>query len=478
MMFPLQLSRFKRSFCEGCALAKSTKTPINHTPQVHREPVQSQVKVNVESKIETRVVKIIPLPLTSWSVDLKGPFNDYYIQILVCKRCRLRYIYFLKFKSEALFYFKLFLLKLAIDSAHKAVVGELIVIKSDNGGEFTSAEWRTFCLDKGIRHDHTSPYSPFQNGISERSNRSGGEMAQAQMITANIPVHLSKWAWRNSIYIQNRMPTKALDMRSTPYFIAFGKIPDLSHMRVLGCDVYANLCDTKRLAAGHRASKGIFCGYSDDSLAYIYYDNASRKTLCSGSLVFNEDVSSKLDDKENIAAIDRIWQNFAVTELSTVVNDFIVPNDPNQAVLQPAPVVVPAIPQAALEQAVDVEDDDSDNDEEPEESLPPRRPRKSFVPYNVAALFTLERGVKAITSGKYYDTSFSPTHLDFDGDRDRISDTIAAALQASGISPITFEEGMAGPDREHWIAAVVREIKSLSDLGTWQIVSSLPRFVN
>ena len=48
---------------------------------------------------------------------------------------------------------------------------KLKCLRSDNGGEFKSEEFVKFCRERGIRREYTAPYSPEQNGIAERMNR-------------------------------------------------------------------------------------------------------------------------------------------------------------------------------------------------------------------------------------------------------------------------------------------------------------------
>jgi transposase InsO family protein len=43
-------------------------------------------------------------------------------------------------------------------------------LKSDNGGEYTSYAFKKFCVEAGIKRELTIPYTPQQNGVSERKN--------------------------------------------------------------------------------------------------------------------------------------------------------------------------------------------------------------------------------------------------------------------------------------------------------------------
>ncbi|XP_059306465.1 uncharacterized protein LOC132057893 [Lycium ferocissimum] len=54
-------------------------------------------------------------------------------------------------------------------------------LRSDNGAEFTSNEFKAFCGKTGIRHFFTIPRSPQQNGVVERKNRTILNMARSML---------------------------------------------------------------------------------------------------------------------------------------------------------------------------------------------------------------------------------------------------------------------------------------------------------
>ncbi|MCO5550404.1 hypothetical protein L7F22_003888 [Adiantum nelumboides] len=111
------------------------------------------------------------------------------------------------------------------------------ILRSDNGGEYVSNAFQKFCKDAGIQQQYTTPYTPQQNGVSERKNRTLVSAAPAMLLTAG----LSKPYWEEAVatagYLQNRIP-HAIDPQFTPYYHWFGKIPTLEHLRVFGCSAY------------------------------------------------------------------------------------------------------------------------------------------------------------------------------------------------------------------------------------------------
>ena len=48
---------------------------------------------------------------------------------------------------------------------------KLKTLRTDNGGEFTSAEFDGYLKAEGVRHELTVPKTPEENGVAERMNR-------------------------------------------------------------------------------------------------------------------------------------------------------------------------------------------------------------------------------------------------------------------------------------------------------------------
>ena len=74
---------------------------------------------------------------------------------------------FLKNKDEVFSKFKEF--KALVENISEK---NIKILRSDNGGEFASGEFKAFCKDVGIRRELSTPYNPQQNGVAERKNRS------------------------------------------------------------------------------------------------------------------------------------------------------------------------------------------------------------------------------------------------------------------------------------------------------------------
>jgi transposase InsO family protein len=54
-------------------------------------------------------------------------------------------------------------------------------IRSDNGTEFKNSQIKGFLEEEGIKHEFSSPYTPQQNGVVERNNRTPLDMARTML---------------------------------------------------------------------------------------------------------------------------------------------------------------------------------------------------------------------------------------------------------------------------------------------------------
>jgi transposase InsO family protein len=54
-------------------------------------------------------------------------------------------------------------------------------IRSDNGTEFKNLQIEGFLEEEGIKHEFSSPYTPQQNGVMERNNRTLLDMARTML---------------------------------------------------------------------------------------------------------------------------------------------------------------------------------------------------------------------------------------------------------------------------------------------------------
>uniref|UniRef100_A0AAG5CSP7 Retrovirus-related Pol polyprotein from transposon TNT 1-94 n=1 Tax=Anopheles atroparvus TaxID=41427 RepID=A0AAG5CSP7_ANOAO len=238
----------------------------------HRHPF------NIKGQRADRVLELI-------HSDLCGPMetasiggNRYFITF-IDDSSRKAFVYFLKSKTEVFETFKHF------KSYAENQTGEKIKrIRSDNGREYMNREMKLFLCQAGIHHETSAPYTPEQNGLAERMNRTIVEKARSMLCDANLPKRFWAEAVATASYVINRSPTMGL--RMTPHEAFTGRRPNLAHLRIFGAKVMCHVPKERRQKWDAKSDSGIFMGYSSSSKAYRVYNSKTKKVIVSRDVIF------------------------------------------------------------------------------------------------------------------------------------------------------------------------------------------------
>lgn len=163
------------------------------------------------------------------------------------------------------------------------------VLRTDNGTEYVNKRMTDFLREKGIAHQLTCPYSPQQNGIAERMNRTLIEKAKCMIKQAGMP----NTFWGESIkmaeFIVNHTPCSSIN--GIPDELFYDKKIDISNLKTFGCRVYYLIDKSKRSKWDDNSSEGFFVGLDDNSKGYRVYDRKLRKIAVKHDVKFHENVS-------------------------------------------------------------------------------------------------------------------------------------------------------------------------------------------
>lgn len=124
---------------------------------------------------------------------------------------RMALVYFISSKAQTFNVFKNFKAIVECESGCK-----IKILRSNKGKEYTSNEFESFCEDMGITHQLTVSYTPEQNGVSERKNKTSMEMARCLMAEKRLPKSFWAEAVYTAVYLLNRLPTNAIQGK-TPF---------------------------------------------------------------------------------------------------------------------------------------------------------------------------------------------------------------------------------------------------------------------
>lgn len=165
-------------------------------------------------------------------------------------------------------------------------------IRTDNGREYVNRELKNFLHKAGIRHQQTVPYSPEQNGLAERMNRTIVERAKSMMFDAELPKKYWAEAVATAVYLINRSPASGIDGR-TPEEMWIGQSPNLKHLRVFGCKAMAQIFKERWQKWDSNANELIFVGYEDNVKGYRLMDLRTECVVKRRDVVFLEEVCSE-----------------------------------------------------------------------------------------------------------------------------------------------------------------------------------------
>ena len=202
--------------CDHCILGKQTRTPVP--------------KVREGGRAQRRLEKVFS--------DITGPedtqttYGGLYTLNFIDDFSQKTWVYIIRRKADAFDCFKEWL-ALVTRETNLTVK----ILRTDNGGEFTSKTFEKYLRDDGIKHQTTAPHISAQNGKAERLHRTLFDRARAIMSENDFPPKLWGECVKAAAYLKDRTPTRTLK-NMTPYEAYYGSKPDVSHLRELGCRAF------------------------------------------------------------------------------------------------------------------------------------------------------------------------------------------------------------------------------------------------
>jgi GAG-pre-integrase domain len=261
------LARQCRKPCETCALSKSVRT-------VNREAPGPATK---------RLERVYS--------DFWGPFatptpsGARYMLTFTDDFTRKSWIYLVRARKELYGKFNEWQLEVERQSGEK-----LQAIRCDNAGEYQALA-DNLRQRNGVIVEFTTSYTPEQNGVAERLNRTLVTKIRAMLLGSGLPVELWGEAAYTACYLYNRTARLYDNQIATPEEMWSGTKPDLSHLRVFGCVAYAQLAKEQRGKLDPTSIRGIFVGYTPTSRQYRIYDPKTKTVERYSTVRFDERTS-------------------------------------------------------------------------------------------------------------------------------------------------------------------------------------------
>lgn len=269
-------------------------------------------------------------PLDYCHSDLWGPSSEkstgggkYFLSI-IDDISRKVWVWILKDKSEAFEKFKTWCKAVEVEKGYG-----LKCLRTDNGLEFVSKEFDTFCKLRGIKRHHTAPRNPQQNGTIEHLNRTLLERVRCCDDHSRNAKEVLGIVASTAAKVINKCPSSAID-HDTPGNRWCGSLAGYQRLRVFGCRAFAHIRQGK---LEPRALRCIFLGYQDGVKGYRLWctESGNQKIIISRYVVFDESTMPYMIAKQNGAPqqaptqpISHLEQNFSQdlnTETSAQVEE-------------------------------------------------------------------------------------------------------------------------------------------------------------
>ncbi|KAM3067034.1 hypothetical protein ACMFMG_012223 [Clarireedia jacksonii] len=253
--------------CEVCITSKSARV-------LNRKPAEHSTK-----------------PLERVFSDFWGPYStpglagEAYMLTFTDDYTRKSWVFFTKERKELRDVFQVFRARVEAETSLK-----LKKLRCDNAPEYRALEKALAAT--GLQFEFTTPYTPEQNEVSERLNRSLMTVARSMLQDAQLPTKFWAEAANTACYLRNRTPIGPEGI--TPEEAYSGRKPYVGHLRAFGCVAYAHAPKERRQKLDPNAKKMVFIGYMPTARQYRLYDPAANKVVLATAPVFNENKHIRL----------------------------------------------------------------------------------------------------------------------------------------------------------------------------------------
>jgi hypothetical protein len=231
--------------------------------------------------------------------------------------------------------------------------------------KFKNSQIEEFLEDEGIKHEFSSPYTPQQNDIVERKNRTLLDMARTMLDEYKTPDRFWAEAINTACYSINRLYLHRI-LKKTTYELLTGKNPNVSYFRVFGSKCFILIKRDRKSKFAPKAVEGFLLGYDSNTRAYRVFNKSTGLVEVSCDIVFDETNGSQveqvdLDELDDEEALCVALRNMSIGDVCPKEYE-----EPTQAQDQPSSSNQASPPTQDEDQAQDDENKNQE-DESPQE---------------------------------------------------------------------------------------------------------------
>ncbi|KAJ3553828.1 hypothetical protein NM688_g3412 [Phlebia brevispora] len=249
--------------CDACIQAKHTRRPFPETSDTKYTNVGDLVYSDIWGPARTESIQ----------------HNTYYISFTDAASKHV-HVDFMKSRASALDRFRKYDCRLENQTGRR-----IKILRVDNAKEYTQGDFKTYLDSRGIILQTTAPYSPAQNGVAERLNRTLVEHTRAMILARSLP----RKFWQDAIaylcHVKNCCSTRALDGK-TPYEVFWGRRPDVQNFQEFGIPCWVLVPENRQDKLAAKSEQYIFTGIADNAAGWRYYSPKTNQILTSRNVIF------------------------------------------------------------------------------------------------------------------------------------------------------------------------------------------------
>jgi hypothetical protein len=241
-------------------------------------------------------------------------------------------------------------------------------IRSDNRTKFKNSQIEGFLEDVGIKHEFSSPYTPQQNGVVERKNKTLLDMARTMLDEYKTPDRFWAEAINTTCYSINQLYLHRI-LKKTTYELLTDKKPNVSYFRVFGSKCFILVKRGRKSKFAPKAVEGFLLGYDSNTRAYRVFNKSTGLVEVSCDIVFDETNGSQveqvdLDELDDEEALCVALRNMSIGDVCPKESE-----EPPQTQDQPTSSNQASPPTQDEYQAQDNEDEDQEDEPPQEEDI-------------------------------------------------------------------------------------------------------------
>ena len=144
-------------------------------------------------------------------------------------------------------------------------------LRMDNAQEFRSHTFEDYCVASGINLTYSVPYEHAQNELAEAFIKKIQLVTRPLILQTNLPASMWGHAVLHATALLKLRPT--LLNTQTSLELQSGRTPNISFLRVFGCQVCVPISEPARRTIGPHREEGIYVGFHSPSIIWYLVPN-------------------------------------------------------------------------------------------------------------------------------------------------------------------------------------------------------------